>query len=214
MILDEIVSIVKCGIRKTIDISVDGDRLFFCNGILTHNSASGDTNDVTEENIQGGISKIQSADNVIAFVPNQHARESGFLTAKLLKTRDSGGVGSTVQFKIDWSTLTFEPDEKDETKSVMPDTKTYSKSESGKTTYNNNQKPDLRRNSSKVSLATTQPNNPPASTEQRASAADVEHDDSTDSTRRPVEKCGTSLVISSVKGKNSPRMGGKNFKAV
>ena len=36
MILDEIVSIRKVGMRDTIDISVDCDRLFYCNGILTH----------------------------------------------------------------------------------------------------------------------------------------------------------------------------------
>ena len=56
MILDEIVSIKKVGIRNTVDIEVDGpDHLFFCNGILTHNSAAGETNDITEENIQGKI---------------------------------------------------------------------------------------------------------------------------------------------------------------
>ena len=54
MILDEIVSIKKIGIRKTVDIEVDGpDHLFFCNGILTHNSASGDVADISEESIQG-----------------------------------------------------------------------------------------------------------------------------------------------------------------
>ena len=35
---DEIVSIEDCGIKKTIDISVSGDNLFYCNGILTKNS--------------------------------------------------------------------------------------------------------------------------------------------------------------------------------
>jgi len=110
LILDEIVSIKKIGIKKTIDIEVDGpDSLFYCNGILTHNSAAGETNDITEENIQGGISKVQAADNVIGFIPNAQAREMGIMRAKFLKTRDSSGVGSYVDFKVDWSTLTFEP---------------------------------------------------------------------------------------------------------
>jgi len=109
MILDEIVNIEKIGIEKTIDIEVDGDHLFYCNGILTHNSAAGDVADVSEENIQGGISKIQAADNVIGFIPNAQSREMGIMRAKFLKTRDSSGVGSTVDFKVDWSTLTFEP---------------------------------------------------------------------------------------------------------
>ncbi len=109
MILDEIVSIKKIGTQPTVDIQVDGDSLFYCNGILTHNSAAGETNDITEENIQGGISKIQAADNVLGFIPNAQAREMGIMRAKFLKTRDSGGVGSYVDFKVDWSTLTFEP---------------------------------------------------------------------------------------------------------
>ena len=69
MVLDEIVSIKRVGVKTTIDIEVDGDHLFYCNDILTHNSAAGDVSDVTEESIQGGISKIQSADNVLAFIP-------------------------------------------------------------------------------------------------------------------------------------------------
>jgi len=110
MILDEIVSIEKIGIESTIDIEVDGpDSLFYCNGILTHNSAAGDVADISEENIQGGISKIQAADNVIGFIPNAQSREMGVMRAKFLKTRDSSGVGSYVDFKVDWSTLTFAP---------------------------------------------------------------------------------------------------------
>ena len=41
MFLDEIVSIKKIGKRKTVDISVSDDKLFWCNGILVHNSAAG-----------------------------------------------------------------------------------------------------------------------------------------------------------------------------
>ena len=109
MILDEIVSIKKVGVKKTVDIEVDGDHLFYCNNILTHNSAAGETNDITEENIQGGISKIQAADNVLGFIPNAQARDVGIMRAKFLKTRDSGGVGKYIDFKVDWSTLTFAP---------------------------------------------------------------------------------------------------------
>jgi hypothetical protein len=35
---DEIVKITEVGIKDTIDISVSGDNLFYCNGILTKNS--------------------------------------------------------------------------------------------------------------------------------------------------------------------------------
>lgn len=40
MIKDEIISIEKIEIGKTIDIEVDGNHLFFANDILTHNSSS------------------------------------------------------------------------------------------------------------------------------------------------------------------------------
>ncbi len=46
---------------------------------------------------------------MIGFIPNAQSREVGVLRAKFLKTRDSGGVGSYVDFKTDWRTLTFEP---------------------------------------------------------------------------------------------------------
>jgi hypothetical protein len=109
MVLDEIVSIKKIGVKTTVDIEVDGDHLFYCNGILVHNSAAGDVSDVTEESIQGGISKIQSADNVLAFIPSSGAREVGILKAKWLKSRDSGAVGKYITFQIDWTTLSFDP---------------------------------------------------------------------------------------------------------
>ena len=35
---DEIMSISEVGLRETVDITVDKDHLFYCNGILTHNS--------------------------------------------------------------------------------------------------------------------------------------------------------------------------------
>ena len=76
---------------------------------MVKNSAAGETNDVTEENIQGGIAKIQSADNVIGFIPNAQARATGIIRAKFLKSRDSGAVGHYVDFTTDWKTLSFIP---------------------------------------------------------------------------------------------------------
>jgi len=109
MIYDEIIAIKKIQQGKTVDITVDGDNLFWCNDILTHNSGAGDQTEITEENIQGGISKIQAADNVVALIPNSQNREAGMIRMKLLKTRDSGGVGKYIDFHIDWSTLSFNP---------------------------------------------------------------------------------------------------------
>lgn len=35
---DEIIMMEDCGVKETIDISVSGDNLFYCNGVLTKNS--------------------------------------------------------------------------------------------------------------------------------------------------------------------------------
>ena len=56
-----------------------------------------------------GIAKIQSADNVFAIIPNSQARDLGRLRMKFLKTRDSAGVGSYVDFKTEWNPLSFVP---------------------------------------------------------------------------------------------------------
>jgi hypothetical protein len=151
MVLDEIISIKKVGKHKTVDIEVDGDHFFFCNGILVHNSASGDVADVSEENVQGGIAKIQSADNVLAFIPSSIARETGVLKAKLLKTRDSAGVGNSVYFKPHWPTLTFEPWVKEDGNYSQTDsTNNTSKSSPKKSEKTFTKKPTLKRTPKKV----------------------------------------------------------------
>lgn len=156
MILDEIVSIKKVGIKKTIDISVTGDNLFLCNGILTHNSGSGDVADVTEEQVQGGISKIQAADNVLAILPNASTRDAGMMRMKILKSRDSSGVGKYINFQAHWSTLSFIPFEKDEDENITHDENRKSNiPKINNTTENDiNVKPtELRRNKKQIILS-------------------------------------------------------------
>ena len=110
----KIVSIEEVGELETIDIEVSDDHLFYCNGILTHNSGFVDSSDISLESIQGGISKAQSADNILGIVPDKKARENGYIIMKFLKTRDSGGVEKRVRFNVDWETLSFIPEISDE----------------------------------------------------------------------------------------------------
>jgi hypothetical protein len=107
--IDEIIEIEEIGEMETIDIEVDGDNLFYCNDILVHNSAMGDMTDVTEEHIQGGVTKTQTADNVIAIIPSSAHRQANLMHMKLLKTRDSGGVWKTLKFIVDWEKLKITP---------------------------------------------------------------------------------------------------------
>jgi len=101
---DEIVSIEYIGERETIDINVTGNRLFYANGILTHNSAV-DELEFDHSHISGGISKINTADNVFGIFTSKAMREQGRYQMQLMKTRSSAGVGQKVELNFNVDTL-------------------------------------------------------------------------------------------------------------
>lgn len=68
---DEIVSIEEIGDMECIDISVTGDNLFFCNGILTKNS----------------FGTVATADLVLALINTEELEQLGQLMIKQLKNR-------------------------------------------------------------------------------------------------------------------------------
>ena len=70
---DEIVEIIDVGDNETIDISVSGDNLFYCNGILTKNS----------------FGVPATADFMIALTTSEELEGLGQLMVKQLKNRFS-----------------------------------------------------------------------------------------------------------------------------
>lgn len=102
--LDEIESIEIVGFEDTIDIDVEGDHLFYANGVLTHNCAV-DEIEFDHSHISGGLSKIQTADNVIGIFTNRAMREAGRYQIQYMKTRSSAGVGQSVELKFDQQSL-------------------------------------------------------------------------------------------------------------
>ena len=64
--------------------------------------------------IAGGISKIQTADNVIGIFTSNAMRERGRYQIQFMKTRSSSGVGSKVDLKFDPETLRIEDLEEDD----------------------------------------------------------------------------------------------------
>lgn len=102
--LDEIVSIEYIGEEETIDISVDKDRLFYANDILTHNSSAQEV-EFDHSHISGGLSKIQTADNVFGIFTSKAMRERGKYQLQFLKTRNSSGVGNKVDLNFNIDTL-------------------------------------------------------------------------------------------------------------
>lgn len=101
---DEIESIEYIGVSATIDITTDGNHLFFANGILTHNS-SHESSDYDHSHISGGISKINTADNVIGIFTSGAMKEAGRYQIQFMKTRSSSGVGSKIDLNFNNSSL-------------------------------------------------------------------------------------------------------------
>ena len=56
--------------------------------------------------ISGGLSKIQTADNVFGIFTSRAMRERGRYQLQLMKTRNSGGVGQKIDLAFDIDTLT------------------------------------------------------------------------------------------------------------
>jgi hypothetical protein len=101
---DEIESIEYLGLQDTIDINVTGNRLFYANDILTHNSAV-DEIEFDHSHISGGISKINTADNVFGIFTSRSMRERGRYQIQLMKTRSSSGVGTKVDLEFNMESL-------------------------------------------------------------------------------------------------------------
>jgi hypothetical protein len=66
-----------------------------------------------QAHIQGGISKINTADNVVAIYPSAQAKARGEMIFKFIKTRSSNGVGSAATLKFNASSLCLENMEDD-----------------------------------------------------------------------------------------------------
>jgi hypothetical protein len=69
--------------------------------------------------IAGGLSKVQTADNVIGIFTSQAMRERGRYQVQFMKTRSSSGVGQKVDLKFDIAGLRIEDLDDDEAGSTM-----------------------------------------------------------------------------------------------
>jgi replicative DNA helicase len=70
--------------------------------------------------ISGGISKINTADNVFGIFTSRSMRERGLYQIQLMKTRSSSGVGQKIELKFDVETLRITDDGSDDSYKVQP----------------------------------------------------------------------------------------------
>jgi len=64
--------------------------------------------DLGQANIAGGISKINTTDNLVAIIQNDQMKARGEMMFKLLKTRSSNGVGNFYMLKFNQKNLCLE----------------------------------------------------------------------------------------------------------
>jgi len=85
------------------NFAIEGNYLFATASQL--NRGAVDEIEFDHSHIAGGISKIQTADNVIAIFSSRIMRERGRTQVQFMKTRSSAGVGQKVELEFNIDTL-------------------------------------------------------------------------------------------------------------
>ena len=74
----------------------------------------------SHSHISGGISKINTADNVFGIFTSRSMRERGQYQLQLMKTRSSSGVGQKIELAFDVDTLRITDPEENSDNSTVP----------------------------------------------------------------------------------------------
>ena len=94
------------------NFAMEGDYLFATASQL--NRGAVDEVEFDHSHIAGGLSKIQTADNVIGIFSSRAMRERGRVQIQFMKTRSSSGVGNKVDLGFDVDSLRIRDLEEDE----------------------------------------------------------------------------------------------------
>lgn len=94
------------------------ERDLLCVTASQLNRAAVEEIEFDHHHIAGGLSKIQTADNVIGIFTSTSMRERGRYQIQFMKTRSSSGVGSKVDLKFNPDTLRIEDLEEDDEDAV------------------------------------------------------------------------------------------------
>lgn len=98
LILDEIISIEEYNEIETIDITLNGNNLFFANDILTHNSAL-TSSDVGMENTAESIGLAATLDGFFAVTQPDELKDMNQYLIKQLKNR-FGDISKNTRFTV------------------------------------------------------------------------------------------------------------------
>lgn len=107
---DEIVSIEEYDVTDTVDISLnDKNRVFFANGILTHNSGF-DGTDLSLSNVSESAALIHTVDAMFGIIQDAIMHSNQEYVLKLLANRDEGYMNSKKKFKINYDYMRIDED--------------------------------------------------------------------------------------------------------
>jgi replicative DNA helicase len=94
------------------NFAMEGDYLFATASQLNRNAV--DEVEFDHSHIAGGLSKIQTADNVVGIFSSIAMRERGRVQIQFMKTRSSAGIGNKVDLAFDVDSLRIRDLEEDE----------------------------------------------------------------------------------------------------
>lgn len=137
--LEKIVSITPIGETETIDISINGNNLFYANGILTHNCGFG-TTDIGMSDIADSIGVVMTVDIMIALITDETLREQNQMIMKSLKNR-FGEVEVSKAIGIDYQKMRLYDLESDH---VSHSTQSLPSSLSTKEKFNNKKSSEFK----------------------------------------------------------------------
>ena len=104
------------------------------------NRSAVEESEFDHSHISGGISKINTADNVFGIFTSRNMRDKGKYQLQLMKTRSSSGVGTKVDLSFNKETLKiFDDSSDDNTPEVMTGSSILSKIKSNSQVINNNE---------------------------------------------------------------------------
>ena len=104
---DEIVSIEEMGEIDMIDFDISGNKLFYINDVLTHNSAVGkDASEVDNSAISDSMGTSMTADFMLFLLQNEEMKLNKQMVLKCTKNRYTGRT-DTWMMGVDYSHMRF-----------------------------------------------------------------------------------------------------------
>lgn len=103
---DEIVSIEEIEPQEMVDISLDGNNVFFANDILIHNCAVNQVENVDNSKISDSMGTAMIADFILFMLQSEEMKENSNMILKVTKNRFNGRTDQWIM-DIDYPKMRF-----------------------------------------------------------------------------------------------------------